>query len=164
MKTAIFCFQLISKVLTILSLTFFMNYLAIFETELIDGNHARLVSERARYALEVHELKYGLTLSVVVINQGRKKAQVLNISPNEINFLLSEDTEVLPQEPIELIVAIPRPQTLRKVLQLSATFGIKALHLIRSENVVKSYLTSKRLEPQALEEDLLLGVEQSGSI
>ena len=140
-----------------------MNYLAIFESELIDRNHARLVSTRARYAIEVHELKAGLSFSVVVINQGRKKAQVLNISTNEINLLLSEDVDVLPQEPIELIVAIPRPQTLRKVLQLSATFGIKALHLIRSENVVKSYLTSKRLEPQAIEEDLLLGIEQSGS-
>lgn len=140
-----------------------MNYLAIFEDELLAPNQARLSGSRAKYALEVHKPVQGLEMSAFVVNGAIKKATVTSITPDQILLTLRDFAPQLPVVPFELIVAVPRPQTVRKVLQLTATFGIRALHLIRTENVIKSYLSSKRLDPESLKEDLLLGMEQSGT-
>jgi len=141
-----------------------MNFLAIYPSEFNGSSKAFLIGKRAEYAIEKHELIQGITISALIINGNHYKATVEKIVGNREVHLKLDDLKVsLLPIPINLIVAVPRPQTLRKVLQYSASFGVKTLNLIRTENVVKSYLTSKRLEQDAIEEDLLLGIEQSGS-
>ncbi len=140
-----------------------MNFLALYESEKIDDSKVILRDERAKHAIVDHELAQGLEVAAFFINGARCHAYVDKVLGDEVHLTVSDFSPALPILPVELIVAVPRPQTVRKVIQIAATFGVKALHLIRSEKVVKSYLASKRLEKDAVLEDLLLGMEQSGT-
>ena len=68
-----------------------------------------------------------------------------------------------PPLPIDLIVAVPRPKVLSRVVQVAAAFGVAAIHLTRSWRVDKAYLASPRLRPDALGLDARLGAEQGAS-
>ena len=61
---------------------------------------------------------------------------------------------------IELVLAVPRPKILRRVLQATAAMGCKRLALVCSYRVEKSYLHSPALSPDAIREELVLGLEQ----
>ena len=139
-----------------------MNYLVLYANELRGAREARLTGTRARRAIDVHELHANLQIAALQQGGCRGKARVEHLSSDEVVFEVLLDEPPLAVMPFEAIAAVPRPQTVRKLVQLAATFGIAALHLVRSEHVVKSYLSSKRLEPEAISEDLLLGMEQSG--
>lgn len=140
-----------------------MNYLAIFPEELRGEREAVLSGGRALRALAIHELRSGVETAAFVYGGGRGKVFVRRAEPHEVVLELALHEAPLASVPFEAIVAVPRPQTVRKLLQLAGALGISALHLIRSENVVKSYLSSKRLDPSEISEDLLLGMEQSGA-
>jgi RsmE family RNA methyltransferase len=68
-----------------------------------------------------------------------------------------------PAVAVDLIVAVPRPKVLSRVIQLAAAFGVEAIHLTRSWRVDKAYLGSPRLAPDALALDARIGAEQGGT-
>jgi 16S rRNA (uracil1498-N3)-methyltransferase len=65
-----------------------------------------------------------------------------------------------PPSPVSLLLALPRPKILRKVLQAVAAMGVKRLVLLGSYRVEKSYWGSPVLAPEALRAELRLGLEQ----
>jgi RsmE family RNA methyltransferase len=62
--------------------------------------------------------------------------------------------------PLALLLALPRPKTLRRVLQCATTMGVARLVLMNSWRVEKSFWKSPLLEPAALLECVKLGLEQ----
>ena len=65
--------------------------------------------------------------------------------------------------PVDLILAVPRPKALRRILRLVATLGVRKLTLTNAWRVEKSYFASPVLEPEAIVRELLLGAEQGGT-
>src|SRR5690606_12322757 len=63
--------------------------------------------------------------------------------------------------PITLLLALPRPKMLRRVLQTISTMGVPRLVLLNSYRVEKSFWQTPFLEPAALREQLILGLEQA---
>jgi 16S rRNA (uracil1498-N3)-methyltransferase len=63
---------------------------------------------------------------------------------------------------ITLIVALPRPQMLKKILESLTCYPVKKLILLGSERVEKSYFKSKVLLKESLENHLKCGSIQSG--
>ena len=63
--------------------------------------------------------------------------------------------------PLTLILALPRPKMLRRTLQTIAAMGIKTLYLVNSSRVEKSFWQTPMLRPEALQEQLVLGLEQA---
>ena len=59
-----------------------------------------------------------------------------------------------------LLVALPRPKSLKRILQAAAAFGVERIVLMESWRVEKSFWGSPLLEPAALNEQLILGLEQ----
>ena len=66
-----------------------------------------------------------------------------------------------PRHRFDLVLALPRPKMLRRILRQCAEFGVSELHLINSARVEKSYWQSPLLQPARLEEALLAGLERS---
>jgi RsmE family RNA methyltransferase len=62
---------------------------------------------------------------------------------------------------IDLLLAMPRPKMLRRLLAAVASIGIKRLVLINSARVEKSYFDSSLLAPEAIDEELRLGLSQA---
>ena len=62
---------------------------------------------------------------------------------------------------VDLVLALPRPQMLKRVLENVAVFGVRRLALIRTVRVERSYFSSPLLQPQVIERHLRIGLEQS---
>ncbi|MBN8549723.1 MAG: RsmE family RNA methyltransferase [Deltaproteobacteria bacterium] len=139
-----------------------MNCLIIREEEVLSSGEACLTGLRRQHVLSAHELAPQLTVRAALLGGKRGSATVLSISDSEVRLALSLHEAPLERNPISWIVAVARPQTTKKVIQLAATLGVSELHLIRTSQVVKSYLQSLVLEPANIEAEILKGLEQSG--
>jgi len=62
---------------------------------------------------------------------------------------------------VDIVLALPRPKMLRRILRQCAEFGVAHLHLINSARVEKSYWQSPLLQPARLDEALRMGLERS---
>jgi RsmE family RNA methyltransferase len=87
-------------------------------------------------------------------------AEVLALSESEITLRPVLDADPPAPSPVSLLVALPRPKILRKVLQAAAAMGVKRVVLVGSWRVEKSYWGSPHLAPAAVRGELLLGLEQ----
>ena len=63
--------------------------------------------------------------------------------------------------PLTLILALPRPKVLRRVLLSVTAMGVKRIFLLNSYRVEKSFWQSPVLEPESIQRQLVLGLEQS---
>jgi len=68
-----------------------------------------------------------------------------------------------PRLPIELVLAVPRPKALTRVIEAVASFDIERIALTNAWRVDKAYLRSPRLAPEALAHAARLGAEQGGT-
>jgi len=62
---------------------------------------------------------------------------------------------------VDLVLALPRPKALRRVLAASASMGVDRLVLLAAARVEKSYLSSPVLRPDRVRKHLLDGLEQA---
>jgi RsmE family RNA methyltransferase len=85
---------------------------------------------------------------------------VLSASVDEVVLALALDAEPPAPSPVSLLLALPRPKILRKVLQAAAAMGIPRVALVGTYRVEKAFFGSPLLEPAALEAELRLGLEQ----
>lgn len=136
-----------------------MNSLIILPNE-INGDLAEMHAERAAYLMRAHQLENGIELRAGVWGGQRGHATVLEASPNFVKLQFKASEPPLPREPLHIIVAIPRPQTVKKVLHLATTVGAQALHFVRSDRVERSYLDSHILK-EGLQLELLQALEQA---
>lgn len=121
---------------------------------------AVLTGARARYGFETHELRAGATCRVAVLGGMRGEARVEQATPERIALALSLSLAPLTRRPIDLIVGVPRPQTVKKVIQAAVMVGVRSLHFVRSELGEKSYLQSRALSEDGIREEGLKALEQ----
>ncbi|WP_188151712.1 16S rRNA (uracil(1498)-N(3))-methyltransferase [Teredinibacter waterburyi] len=62
--------------------------------------------------------------------------------------------------PLTLILALPRPQMIKRILQTVACMGVERICLIQSSRVEKSFWQSPAATDNAIREQLILGLEQ----
>lgn len=138
-----------------------MNCLIFLPEEILDQERARVCGERAREVCALHELKTGLNLKAGVLGGKLGTAIVEEIKESQISFRHTFTKEPPGRPNISLVVAVPRPQTVKKVLQTAAVYGISRVFFVRSQGSVKSYLQSPHLKPENLQKEILLGLEQA---
>jgi RsmE family RNA methyltransferase len=138
-----------------------MNSLIIFPEEL-NGAVAKIAGKHLTYLRELHDLKIGRKLPVNLWGQSRGYGEILEDRKSELLVSYTPGQQPLPLNPVVLIVAVPRPQTQKKVIHLAASLGIEAVHFVRCENTEKSYLSSKSLTPDNIRWEVVKGLEQSG--
>jgi len=66
-----------------------------------------------------------------------------------------------PPPGIDLLLAMPRPKVLRRVLQAAASLGARRVALVGAARVEKSYFDTPFLDPAEIERNLVLGLEQA---
>lgn len=138
-----------------------MNSLIILPDECRPDSTARVVGERAHYLWERHELHGPSEVRGGILGGNRGRIEVVKASPGEYELRLDCNDPPLPLTPTVLILAVPRPQTVRKIVQLAAMCGLAKLCFVRSSNVEKSYFASKALTPTELDASTIEGLEQS---
>jgi RsmE family RNA methyltransferase len=139
-----------------------MNIILINPSDFIASNKVLLNDRRFQHILTVHKATVGNTLKVGLIDGKRGSAQVLEIDNNCVTLQTNLNLPALQALPLTLILALPRPKMLKRILQSTASLGVKEIHLINSYRVEKSYWSSPVLTDHSIQEHLLLGLEQAG--
>jgi RsmE family RNA methyltransferase len=136
-----------------------MNLLLLRPEELAPDGTARLTGRRLLHAREVLRAAAGDTLRVGMLGGQRGTGEVLALSDSEL-VLRANLSDPPPARPgVDLLLALPRPKALRKVLPAAAALGVDRLVLVNAARVEKSYFESKVLA--AVEELSMLGLEQA---
>lgn len=137
-----------------------MNSLIILPNEVRDHVQAVLEGARARYAYETHGVRDGQSIKVAVLGGQRGDGKILSSSPERVTISLALLLPSLEPIPVALIVGVSRPQTVKKVIQAAVMFGVSSLHFVRSELGEKSYLQSRSLDLDQVEEETVKALEQ----
>jgi 16S rRNA (uracil1498-N3)-methyltransferase len=139
-----------------------MNLILLFEEDFTDGlRKVRLSGRRLRHIREVHCAKVGDTLCAGLEGGpiGSGKVTFLDEEVLEMDIALSRR----PPEPLPLtlVLALPRPKVLRRVLFSVTALGVKRIVLVNSYRVEKSFWESPVLHRDNIRKQLILGLEQS---
>ncbi len=119
---------------------------------------------RLEHLRRVLSAKVGDTLRAGVLNRSRGSVEVLELDSS--HALLAYRREATPEaDPqLTLLLALPRPQTLRKVLFALPQLGVSRLLLCRSARVEKSFFQSKLLVDGEWRRHLQDGLMQAGCV
>lgn len=138
-----------------------MNLVLLDEADFETEHEVVLRGRRARHIREVHRAAIGETLAVGREGGTLGRGTVLVSSSDSVRLQVALDRDPPPPSGIELMVALPRPKVLRRLLQTVTTLGVKRLVLVNAWRVEKSYFDSPLLRPEAIEEEVRLGLEQA---
>ena len=103
----------------------------------------------------------GDELRVGLLGGGVGVGRVLALTPDALEMEVRLELEPPAPLPLTLILALPRPKVLRRVLRTASSMGVKKIVLLNARRVEKSYWQSPYLEAKAMDEQLLLGLEQA---
>jgi RsmE family RNA methyltransferase len=138
-----------------------VNLLLLRPEELGADGTARLAGRRLLHAREVLRLGPGDGLRVGILGGDVGTAEVLSLSGEELRLAvrLCEPPPVRPG--VDLLLAMPRPKALRRILPAAAAFGVDRIVLVGASRVEKSFFDSPLLLPAAADELFCLGLEQA---
>ena len=127
------------------------------------GNVVKIEDTRQLTHLREHlGLQVGDTLKVGILNQARYLTEVISIHDNEIVAKIIEQQATPSKYPVTLIIAMPRPKVLRRLIMDAVTLGVEKIILLHSYRVDKSYWQTPFLNQ--LDHYVQLGLEQAGDV
>jgi RsmE family RNA methyltransferase len=140
-----------------------VNLLLVEPGELAADGTVVLADRRADHLRQVIGAAIGQTVRAGVVGGGIGTAEVAADDGARMTLRLELTAPPLLPLPIELVLAIPRPKVLTRVIETAAAFGVARIDLTNAWRVDKSYLGSPRLASQALAQALRLGAEQGAT-
>lgn len=120
-----------------------------------------ITSTRQLEHLQQHlQIQVGDTLKVGIREGLRYLTEIVEISEKAVRLKPLQEEAVPEKLPVTLIVALPRPKVLRRLIMDSVTLGVEKIILLHSYRVDKSYWQTPFL--QQLNHYIELGLEQAG--
>ena len=138
-----------------------MNLLLLDAADFVADNRVLLRDRRLTHLQQVHRAEAGEQLRVGRVGGNMGSGQLLRLDAHEAELQVSFDQPPPAKLPVTLLLALPRPKMLRRVLQTVAAMGVPRLVLLNSYRVEKSFWQTPFLEPAAIHEQLILGLEQA---
>lgn len=138
-----------------------MNVILFSQDDRVEDSRIALRDARLQHLLSVHQAAPGDTVRVGEIGGLLGEAVVIDVDSEHAILDVSLDENPPPKAPLSLVLALPRPKMLRRILQSATECGLADIHLINSYRVEKSYWQSPLLAPEALRTYLLKGLSQS---
>lgn len=139
-----------------------MNLLLLEPGERGADGLARVTGERLAHLREVQAWQPGDTLRVGEVNGVLGRGEVLAIDAQQALIRVTAlDDAPPPALPCTLVIALPRPKMLKRILVDATSLGIKRICFINSWRVDKSFWSSPLLAPAAIGEKCRLGLAQA---
>lgn len=138
-----------------------MNQIILFKNDFYSSDCVKLSDRRLKHILDIHKAQIGESLRVGFLNDKQGTAEIISLNEKYIELKVNLNQNPPKQTPLNLVLALPRPKTLKKVIQCATAMGVKNIYLIRSWRVEKSYLQSPLLKDENLFEQMILGLEQA---
>ncbi len=138
-----------------------MNLIIVEDSDFVSPGCVRLRGRRALHIATVHRARVGDVVRIGRIGGCIGTGTLTSQSPGvvELEVRLTDPAPEPPQ--ITMLLALPRPKCFRRLLQAIVTFGIKRVAVFGAYRVEKSYWATPWLAPEALQEKVLLALEQA---
>ena len=138
-----------------------MNLLILRPEDFLEPGRARLTGRRLRHVTEVHRARAGDDLAVGLLEGGVGRGRVTRLDAEALELEVVLDQAAPPKLPLTLVLALPRPKVLNRVLAAATSLGAARIYLVNAWKVEKSYWKSPRLAEPNLELQRILGLEQA---
>ena len=123
----------------------------------------RLVGRRADHIRQQLKAVLGQTVRVGLMGGPQGTAEITALDADAVVLSVALDQPPPPRHRFDVVLALPRPKMLRRVLRSCAEFGVGDIHIINSYRVEKSFWQSPLLHAGRLRQALLAGLERSGN-
>lgn len=135
---------------------------ADFDRTAGSGARAVVTGERLKHVRKVLRAKVGDTLEVGRLGGGMGRGRIVDVSRERVVLELGPlDREPPAPLPVTLVLALPRPKFVGRILQAAAAMGVKRILLVHTARVEKSYWQSSVMQPESLRRHLMLGLAQA---
>jgi RsmE family RNA methyltransferase len=138
-----------------------VNLLLLHAHEVDGASIARLSGRRLEHAREVLRVQAGETLKVGVLGGLMGTAKVLSQDAQSLVLEVSATEPPPPRAGVSLVLAVPRPKALKRVIPAVASLGVDRVVLVNAARVEQSYFDSKVLAQEFLDGLVELGLEQA---
>ena len=138
-----------------------MNLILLFPEDFVATDRVLLSGRRLRHVLEVHRAAVGQCLCVGEAGGRIGRGEVLRLDDDGLELAVTFEREPPPPLPVTLLLTLPRPKVLKRVLLAATSLGVKRIVLMNSFRVEKSFWKSPALVGEGLREPLILGLEQA---
>ena len=138
-----------------------MNILLFDQSEL-KNNQLILNDRRAEHIRKILRAGCNDQLKVGRINGPTGRATIREINKKQVVLHVDVSGPPPPRPATGLVLALPRPIMLKRILSQASTLGVDAIYLINSQRVEKSFFHASLLEEENMRPHLLHGLEQAG--
>ena len=139
-----------------------MNLILLFKNDFVGDTHfVRLHERRLEHITKVHRATIGTKLIVGLLNSKTGTGVITKLSKEMVEMEVTLKADPPQPSPVHLVLALPRPKVVSRVLLAASSMGIKKIWLVNANKVEKSYWQSPRLDGENIENNLLLGLEQA---
>lgn len=137
-----------------------MNLLLLLPDDRCPDGRFVVGGRRAEHLRSVLDVAPGRSLRCGLLEGPRGEGTVVEVGETVVVEVAFE-AEPPPRPAVSLVLAVPRPRSLKKLLPEVTALGVDRIVLIRSWRVAKPYLTAAVLEPDAIRALLIEGLEQA---
>lgn len=138
-----------------------MNLLLLHPEDLTGPGTAQLSGRRLDQVREVLRAKMGDALKVGLLGGRMGQGCITHLDGESLALEFTLDRDPPPKLPLTLLLALPRPKVLNRVLASATSLGVGRIILINAWRVEKAYWKSPRMEPENLLHQRILGLEQA---
>lgn len=138
-----------------------MNLLLLLPDNMLSPNRARVAGRQLNHMHETLKVSEGKQITVGLLNERIGLANILELDKQQALLEIEWHSEPPPALPLTLIIGLPRPKMLKRIIQTASTMGVKELYFINSWKVEKSFWLSPWLSEEKLFENCVLGLEQA---
>ena len=138
-----------------------MNLVLLEADELDGASSVTLTDVRARHVREVLGLGVGGRFRVGVIDGAQGVAEIVAVDEPSIRIVCTLETSIAQPPRIDLVLALPRPKVLARLLSPIAQLGVRRLILTGAWKVERFYFDAHILEPKEHVPKLIEGLAQA---
>lgn len=138
-----------------------MNLVLLREDDFLGPDLVRLEGRRHVHIRKVLRARKGDLIRVGRLDGPLGTGRVERFGDDGVELRVTLDEPPPSPSQVTLLLALPRPKVLSRVLATVVVLGIKDLYLFDCWRVEKSFWDSARLAPSRIEADLAEGLEQA---
>jgi RsmE family RNA methyltransferase len=138
-----------------------MNLVLLFKDDFLTDAAVRLVGRRLEHMRSVHRVALGDEVTVGLLGGGIGRGRVTRLEREVLDLQITLEDPPPPKLPLTLVLALPRPKVLNRVVAAATSLGVARIYLVNAWRVEKSYWNSPRLSAENLLAQQVLGLEQA---
>jgi 16S rRNA (uracil1498-N3)-methyltransferase len=139
-----------------------MNLILLSADDFVEqGTRVRLSGRRFDHIRKVLRATEGDEFCVGMENGRIGAGRIIELAPSSVELDVRFERDPPHKLPLTLLLALPRPKVLRRVIRSAVSLGARTIVLLNCSRVEKSYWQTPLLSSDSLREQTVLGLEQA---